>query len=312
MPIRQALKNFSFVLFDLLQRFGLFLLPVHYYVPIASTVQLRATKDIWNHPIDVSSLPMTHTAQKQILMSWIKPYEHEYRGNRTYLEAAQNQMGPGYGYIEAQALHGFIRKAKPRRVIEIGSGISTTCMLAALRMNQSETGQAFELTCVEPYPYPQLINMPITLIAKPVERVDLSLFDSLQAGDFLFIDSSHAVRPCGDVSRIYLEILPRLKSGVFCQIHDIYIPYAFGRDVHHSYIQSMETALLIAALAHSNRYRILLCMSFMHYVDPESLGDAFAEYRPQRNDGGLATDDSEPNRHFPSSIYLTVDKSTKR
>jgi predicted O-methyltransferase YrrM len=249
---------------------------------------------------------MTHAAQQELLVSWIKPYEHEYRGNRTYAKAMLNHIGPGYGYIEAQALHGFIRKTKPKRVIEIGSGISTICILAALRSNQAETGEPFEVTCIEPNPYPGLIGMAIKLIVKLVEQVELSTFDSLQAGDLLFIDSSHAVRPCGDVSRIYLEIFPRLKSGVFIQIHDIYIPYAFGRDVHESYIQSMETALLIAALTYSYRYRILLCMSFMHYTDPEALSDTFPEYRPQPNDGGLHKGDVEPDRHFPSSTYITV------
>jgi len=303
---REALKNVSFVLFDVVQRLGFFLFPIHYYVPLTPTRQLRATKEIWNRPIDVTYLPMSDAAQREVLVGWIKPFEPEYRGNRTFLEATQNRAGPGYGYIEAQALHGFVRKTKPRHVIEVGSGVSTACMLAALRANQAESGQPFEITCIEPNPYASLTEGSVKLIPEPVERTDLSVFDQLEAGDLLFIDSSHAVRPCGDVARIYLEIMPRLKSGVYVHIHDIYIPYSFGRRVHESYLQWMETALLIAALAHSNRYNVLLCTSYMHYADPKALRDAFPEYLPQTNDGGLRGDASGTDRHFPSSTYLVV------
>jgi len=46
----------------------------------------------------------------------------------------------------------------------------------------------------------------------------------LEAGDILFIDSSHVIRPFGDVNREILEILPRLEPGVWVHIHDIFTP----------------------------------------------------------------------------------------
>jgi hypothetical protein len=138
-----------------------------------------------------------------------------------------------------------------------------------------------------------------------VEDIDLSLFDQLDDGDLLFIDSTHAFRPAGDVSRIYLEILPRLKRGVFIHIHDIYIPYAFQRDVDRTFLQSMETALLLAMLAHSTRYEVLLCMSYLHYHEPELMKDVFPQYTPQANNGGLETG-LDATSHFPSATYLRV------
>jgi hypothetical protein len=62
----------------------------------------------------------------------------------------------------------------------------------------------------------------------------------------------------------------------------------------------------MAMLAHSSRYNVLLCMSYMHYVNPASLIEAFPEYRPQANDGGLRTGVPEIDGHFPSSTYLVV------
>jgi len=62
------------------------------------------------------------------------------------------------------------------------------------------------------------------LVKERVEDLDLALFDQLGDGDILFIDSSHVIRPHGDVTREVLQILPRLKSGVIVHVHDIFTP----------------------------------------------------------------------------------------
>ena len=41
---------------------------------------------------------------------------------------------------------------------------------------------------------------------------------------YIFIDSSHVLKMGGDVQYEYLEILPRLKSGVLIHVHDIFMP----------------------------------------------------------------------------------------
>jgi hypothetical protein len=43
----------------------------------------------------------------------------------------------------------------------------------------------------------------------------------------LFIDSSHHSFTNSDVTAFYLDILPRLKSGVVIQIHDVFFPYDY-------------------------------------------------------------------------------------
>src|SRR5947208_1718587 len=57
-----------------------------------------------------------------------------------------------------------------------------------------------------------------------VEDVGLPLFDELEPNDVLFIDSSHVIRPGGDVLFEYLELLPRLRPGVIVHVHDIFSP----------------------------------------------------------------------------------------
>lgn len=78
--------------------------------------------------------------------------------------------------------------------------------------------------CIEPYESGYLSKLDVQFIKKPVEQIDLNLFESLEENDILFIDSSHIIRPGGDVLFEYLEILPRLKKGVYVHIHDIFSP----------------------------------------------------------------------------------------
>ena len=92
-------------------------------------------------------------------------------GNPFYKEAIEQRAGPGYGYIEAQVLHGFMRALAPPRIIEIGSGVSTSCMLAARELNRTEGKTFSEIICVEPYPSALMRNQPVSLIEKPVEKV---------------------------------------------------------------------------------------------------------------------------------------------
>ena len=66
--------------------------------------------------------------------------------------------------------------------------------------------------------------MNVELIREKVEDMDLDIFKSLNRNDILFIDSSHIIRPQGDVLFEYLEILPVLKEGVIVHIHDIFTP----------------------------------------------------------------------------------------
>jgi len=305
--LKGLFKRASIVLFEFGQLFNVFIVPVHYYVPLASTRQLRASRAKWNHPVDLRPLPLDRDRQTKTLREWIAPFEPEYRGNKTYLDGVQNRAGPGFGYIEAQALHAFIRKTRPRRVIEVGSGVSTWCILSALNRNKNEDGKPFELSCIDPNPSGHLSSLPVHLQIAMVEHIDLSFFDRLESGDFLFIDSSHAVRCCGDVARIYCEILPRLKPGVFVHIHDITFPYMFPRDVEQIYVQAMETTLLFTMLANSTHFEVLFCLSLLHYEDQKLLKQVFPDYDPQPNNGGLPGEDvkqfGEP-RHFPSSIYL--------
>ena len=59
----------------------------------------------------------------------------------------------------------------------------------------------------------------------------MQIFEDLKANDILFIDSSHVIRPQGDVLHEYLQILGRLAPGVLIHVHDIFTPYDYIPEV---------------------------------------------------------------------------------
>jgi hypothetical protein len=141
----------------------------------------------------------------------------------------------------------------------------------------------------------------VELIPQPCQEVPYQLFEHISDGDLLFIDSSHAVKIGSDVLRIYLEIIPRLKPGVFIHIHDIYLPYAYPRTVFTRPWWWQETALLIALLTNNPKLQVLTCLSALHYDYAVEMQEVLGDYRPAPNDEGLTV--SAPG-HFPASLWL--------
>ena len=102
----------------------------------------------------------------------------------------------------------------------------------------------------------------------------------LEAGDVLFIDSSHMLRIGSDVQFEYLEILPRLKPGVIVHIHDIFLPAEYPRNwVHDKHIFWNEQYLLQAFLAFNASFEVLWGGSWMHLNHPAELESAFQSYK---------------------------------
>lgn len=287
-------------------RAGVVVVPNHYYASVADVHELRRLRELWAKRCAMIGVNMDVGAQADELLQMVKPYEPEYRGNAAYDEGTAKGFGPGFGYIEAQCLHGVLRALKPRRVCEVGSGVSTYCTLRALGRNEME-GHSAWLTCIEPNPSRFLRTMrgkKVELIERPVQAVDPDFFRELQAGDLLFIDTTHAIKPGGDVIYLYLEVLPRLRPGVIVHIHDIYLPYLYQRDLLQlrNLFQWSETALLLALLVNNHRMSVLFCLSLLHYDAPAVLSSVFPEYRPQPAEDGLCA--SAAAGHFPSSLYL--------
>lgn len=308
--VKQSAKRLLVSLYKLGLKIGVVILPNHYYCNAPDITVLAKTVEHWGKKSELPGLRVDLDAQTRVLRETCDGYRAEYAANRAYREGVARGFGPGYGYVEAQALHAFIRHRRPQRIIEVGSGVSTHCMLTALAVNAAESGKRSALICIEPHPSPFLRSSGVQLIEKPVQQVPVSLFQTLDAGDFLFIDSTHTVKTGSDVNFLILEVLPRLRQGVLIHFHDIYLPFDYGRDALDSFFDWAETSLLRAYLAHNDRVRILFCLSHLHYERRAALHECFPEYRPQRERLGLRDASyrlfGDLEEHFPTSTYLEI------
>lgn len=126
---------------------------------------------------------------------------------------------------DAEYWYNMIRLKKPQTIIEIGSGHSTKIAQKAIRFNQKlNPTYTCKHICIEPYEMPWLEKLDVEVIRKKVEDIDLDIFKTLNKNDILFIDSSHIIKPQGDVLYEYFTILPILNKGVIVHIHDIFTP----------------------------------------------------------------------------------------
>jgi hypothetical protein len=99
-----------------------------------------------------------------------------------------------------------------------------------------------------------------------VETISLEFFKELENDDILFIDSSHIIRPQGDVLFEYLQILPLLNKGVIVQIHDIFSP----KDYPESWVSDEvrlwnEQYLLEAFLSCNNEWEIIGALNYLKH-----------------------------------------------
>ncbi|MPZ48149.1 MAG: hypothetical protein GEU75_02360 [Dehalococcoidia bacterium] len=301
--VSDRLKHAIIGAHKLAQRIGVDIVPSNYYSPVVKLPDLERTRSVWAQKSEMPGLRIDLDAQVQAMASLCAPFRDEYAGNTAFREAVEHHFGPGYGYIEAQALHGVIRALKPGRIVEVGSGVSTFCMHKALERNG-----AGKITSIEPYPSAALRALDsVELIASPVQEVGLAPFISLGPGDFLFIDSSHIVKPGSDVNFLYLEVLPRLPPGVTIHIHDIAFPFDYQPDTLQTLYHWSEPALVRAYLAFNEKVDILFCMSQLHYERPEALKEVFPEYQPAPHRDGLMEGRRvfrDSPGHFPASLYL--------
>ncbi len=158
----------------------------------------------------------------------------EYGQHKDALEAlknpAKNQTGYllGNGYYDspdADALYLMIRRFKPKRVIEVGCGNSTRVTRQAILDGGLDT----QITAIDPYPRADIAHVVDAFEQKRLEEVDPALFEQLEAGDVLFIDSSHVVRMSNDVAHLFCRIIPTLKPGVVIHVHDVFLPYEYPK-----------------------------------------------------------------------------------
>jgi len=255
----------------------------HFYSPVVDREWLYSRRDeIWAGGSEMRGVDFNDASHRKIL----KKIFPRFIGDFDYPEKALGDKDSPQGYflensqfsgLDARALFVMLRWLKPRQVIEVGSGFSS---LLTADVNQRFLDGKTDFRCIEPYPRPFLkagFEGLSKLVVSPVEAVPMDMFQSLQANDILFIDSSHVSKTGSDVNYLLLEILPRLRPGVIIHIHDIFLPEDYPQDWVLGEGRSWNEQYLVQALLiYSSGLEVLFGSHYAYRRHPETLRDALA------------------------------------
>ena len=273
----------------ILKKIGIFPIRDHYYEPLFNDALL--TKDLKN-PRELPGIDLNEEGQLKLLQNLI--YQTEFSD---FVEAEKSKPNLASFKIsngsfesgDAEFLYNIVRHIKPKRIIEVGCGTSTKIIQHALKNNEDEHVNRAEHICVEPYEQPWLESFPnIKLVREKIEFLDLKLFKELESGDFLFIDSSHMVRPQGDVLHEYLTIIPSLNSGVYVHVHDIFTPHDYLEHwIKENVLFWNEQYVLEALLTGNKRLEVVAALNYLKHKHYDELHRVCPYLTPEREPGSF-------------------------
>ena len=254
--------------------------PVHFYSPIPDTRTLPAA--LWDHARNPLGVDFNEAGQLRYLREVFPQYQSEYDLFPSAPTAIPHQFhfnNPAFDGTDALVLYCFVRHFRPQSIVEVGAGYSTRVSAQAALVNGNT-----QLICIEPYPARELVDgFPglTRLIQTPAQKVPLDTFESLQAGDILFIDSTHVTKCGSDVNFLFLEVLPLLQPGVVVHVHDIFLPDEFPqnwiKDYHYFW---NEQYLLQAFLAFNAQFEVLFSNALMGKKYTADMQKTFPKSQP--------------------------------
>jgi methyltransferase family protein len=290
--VRRVAASAAARTFSLWERLGLHVTPVHFYQPIPDTRKLD--RRLWQQRSTMPGVALDDAAMLSLLDDLRDQFEIEYAALPLAPTADPQAYFIDNGWftsVDAEVLYSLVRTIKPRRMIEIGSGMSTLLAAQALRKNELDGGQACDFVSYDPFPRDVVsagVPALTRLEAVRAQDVPLAPFESLAADDILFIDSSHVLTIGSDVQYLFLEVVPRLAPGVYVHVHDIFMPAEYPRPwvlTEHRFWT--EQYLLQAFLAFNSEWDVIWAGSYMHLEHPSALAAAFPSYGPSRHPGSF-------------------------
>lgn len=257
-----------------------------FYSPLPVLSELSRSRELWDRPSELVGVRYDLEAMKELLSRLTDCYLADYQALPSFEEIKAKRFGPGFPVLDGMTIFLMLRDLKPKRYIEIGSGLSTYYSWLAAAKN-GEEGHACEITCIDPYPTGRLWSLAgVKGIQKLVQEVEPDFFSQLASGDVLFIDSTHVLKIGGDVAHLFLEVLPRLNSGVVVHVHDIHFPYNTPYPAEQYIFRSKwplyrtEAMILQAFLSFNTQFEILFSAPMLRHYCEEFLQAKIPDYRP--------------------------------
>jgi hypothetical protein len=251
--------------FDVLRLAMRFAPPGHFNSPYPSAAAIEAHRSFdWKRG-PVPAIDYREGDQLALLEKLATHYPKLPFGDAPGSRTRYGYVNPAYSYGDGITLFCVIHHLQPRRIIEVGSGHSSCVMLDTVEDLPGGT----QITFVEPYA--DLLRGLLrredlerhTLHEQNLQECPLSMFEALEAGDILFIDSSHVSKLGSDVHYLMFEVLPALRPGVWVHIHDIFHPFEYPIQWYDEGRAWNEAYVVRAFLQYNKAWQIEHFSSFM-------------------------------------------------
>jgi predicted O-methyltransferase YrrM len=230
--------------------------PRDFYSPIPDLERLP--EDIWDRRTALRGVAFDPSQQLEWAELELAPFIGELDGDDRrdgfYFENTLYEHG------DAELTYAMVRRFRPGRIIELGSGFSTLVLARASSANRA-AGAPCRLVVNDPFesrvarPHTQGVE---SVLRRPAQEIPVAEFEALEANDVLFVDTSHVVKLGGDVNYVILEVLPALRPGVLVHFHDIWLPDEYHRALTEAHgTHWSEQYLLQAFLIGNSEFEIL-------------------------------------------------------
>ncbi len=262
----------------------------HFHSPVVDpgTVSDYLTQEILLRPDEIAGMQLDVASMYALWLDNLDFVQTTPFGPTPTVENRYGYSGGPFPIGDGIALRMMIRNHRPKRIIEIGSGFSTACMLDSAK----HAGLVdMSITCIDPNTA-RLRRMlrkedhdRVEIIEAPVQAVDPAIVDILAPNDILFIDSTHVVKTGSDVHFEFFRLLPRLRAGVIVHFHDVMYPFEYPRKwvVEDNYSWN-EAYFLRSFLMYNQAFSVVFWNSLFARYYSREVSNEFAPFL--QNPGG--------------------------
>jgi predicted O-methyltransferase YrrM len=289
-----------------LNRLGWVVAPTRdYYHALRPVGELERHEARWHRPSALRGVAFDLPAMEATLAGFESDFGAEYAALPAYDAIKEQRRGPGFTRVDAWTLYATLRRAKPARYLEVGSGLSTWYAAQAGARNAAE-GRAMAISVVDPFVSEATRSLAgVEAVAREAQDLPVEWYlERVGPGDVLFIDSTHIVRIDGEVPYLVLEVLPALPPGVLVHVHDVHFPYnapvsprAYVSDRRWPMLFT-EAMLVQAYLCDNPRVEIVLSTALLRHFHEDALRRLVPGYQP--------LDDRDFDTHHGSIWWRTL------
>jgi hypothetical protein len=240
--------------------------PGHYYSPLPSRDEVAAAFSRGGYGAPFPGVELNADGQLALLREFAAYYPEMPFPEKATVGRRFHFSNPSYGCYDAFVLYCMMRRLRPSRIIEVGCGYSSA---ALLDLNDVLFAGRLALTFIDPdLARFRGLLLPgdkdsLNLIEKRIQDVPVSTFETLDANDILFIDTSHVSKVGSDVNHLFFKVLPALKPGVYVHIHDVTGDLEYPRQWFDEGRAWNELYVLRAFLMYNRSFKVVFSSALM-------------------------------------------------